>query len=124
MPPYSMPVSATAVMATWDPAVPSGYIGYAAAIDAELAVVAGLEDAAERIAAARALVEENAWGLACLLRAEARLSGDPAAMRAALDAFDSVDARFEWAVTALLAGGELAAHGRAVLADLGASPPG
>jgi hypothetical protein len=109
---------------SWDPTAVSGYAGYIAALDAELAVVAGADDAAERIAAARGLVEENVWGRACLLRAEARLSGEPAAMRAALDAFDEIDARFEWAVTAVLAGEPLASQGRSVLADLGAGPPG
>jgi hypothetical protein len=58
-----------------------------------------------------------------LLRADARLTGDPATLRAALDAFDAIDARFEWAVTALLAGDPLAAQARSVLAEVGAAPP-
>jgi hypothetical protein len=114
---------ALAAIARWDPAVASGYIGYAVALGAELAVVAGLDDAADRIAAARGRVDENAWGLACLLRAEARLTGDPATLRAALDAFDAIDARFEWAITALLAGDPLAAEGRSALSDMGATLP-
>jgi hypothetical protein len=114
---------ALAAIARWDATIPSGYLGYAAALDAELAVIAGLDDAAARIAAARDRVDENAWGQACLLRAEARLTGDQAMLRAALDAFDAIDARFEWAVTALLAGDPLAAEARAALADMGAAPP-
>jgi hypothetical protein len=34
------------------------------------------DDAADRMAAARAQVDRNAWAHACLLRAEARLRGD------------------------------------------------
>jgi hypothetical protein len=44
-------------------------------------------------------------------------------VRAALTAFDEISARFEWAVTGLLAGGEAAARAEATLADLGATAP-
>jgi predicted ATPase/DNA-binding CsgD family transcriptional regulator len=111
-------------IAGWDATSSSGYSAYAAALDAELAVVADHDDAAERIAAARARVDENAWAQACLLRAEARLHDDADLMRAALAAFDEIDARFEWAVTTQLVGGEVADEGRSVLDDLGVAPPG
>ncbi len=99
------------------------YIGYATAIAAEIAVVAGADDAADRVTRARADLAENHWSHACLLRAEARLHRDPSRMRAALDAFDAIDARFEWAVTGLLVGGEMADQALAALADIGAAPP-
>jgi DNA-binding CsgD family transcriptional regulator len=55
----------------------SGCAGYAAALAAGLAVIAGHDDAAGRIAAAPAPTDGNAWGHACLLRAEAGPHGDP-----------------------------------------------
>jgi hypothetical protein len=106
----------------WDYECPNAYTAYTVALAAELAVVTGAPDAVDRVAAADALVDENAWARACLLRAEGRLHADPERLRAALDAFDALDARFEWAVTALLLGGEAAA-GRAALADMGVSAP-
>jgi hypothetical protein len=93
------------------------------ALAAELAVLTGAPDARDRITAARRVVDENPWALACLLRAEGRLDGDPVTMRAALDAFNELDARYEWAVTALLVGGDVAEEGRATLARLGVSAP-
>ena len=106
-----------AVRATagWDPAPPNGYVAFVVALDAELAALTGAADAADRLATAHRMVDENAWARACLLRGEARLSGDDVALRGALDLFDEVEARFEWAVTALLAGGTTADEGRAVL---------
>lgn len=44
---------------------------------AELAVAAGLLDAAERVAAAAPVAEQNTWAAACLARASARLAGGP-----------------------------------------------
>ena len=114
---------ALTVITDWDKTVPSAYIAYCAALHAELAAVAGLPEAAELLVASRARVDENVWGNACLLRAEARLTGDPALMQAALRAFDELDARFEWAVTGLLVGGETAREAEATLADLGAAIP-
>ncbi|MFD2357584.1 hypothetical protein ACFSTC_62375 [Nonomuraea ferruginea] len=53
---------------------------YAIAAVAELAVVRGEADAAERVAAAKAAGEENAWAAACLKRAQGRLRGDREAL--------------------------------------------
>jgi predicted ATPase/DNA-binding CsgD family transcriptional regulator len=110
--------------ADWKGRPPKTYTAYIVALAAELAVVTGAPDAADRVAAARDLVDDNPWALACLLRAQARLHDDAETMRAALDAFDEVDARYEWAVTALLVGGPVADEGRATLARLGVSTPG
>ena len=57
----------------WDPAPPNGYLTFVVALDAELAALTGAADAAERLAAAHEMVDENAWARACLLRGEARL---------------------------------------------------
>ncbi|HEU4948607.1 MAG TPA: LuxR C-terminal-related transcriptional regulator [Kribbella sp.] len=90
---------------------------YARAAGAELAVVAGLPDAADRVAAAGSAAAENDWAAACLTRAAARLSGDPGEMRSAVEAFERIDARFERACTLLLTpDGD--ADGRAELAEL------
>jgi hypothetical protein len=51
---------------------------YARAAGAELAVVAGLPDAADLVAAARPAVTENDWAAACLARAAARLAATAA----------------------------------------------
>jgi len=105
-------------------AFPEGYWGpYARAAGAELAVVAGLPDAADRLAAAAPAGAENDWAAACLIRATARLSGDPDEMQSAAEAFERIDARFERAATLLLTP-KGAAEGRAELADLGVPDPG
>ncbi|XRQ14707.1 LuxR C-terminal-related transcriptional regulator, partial [Actinomadura welshii] len=93
------------------------YAGYGHAAGAELAVVAGLPDAAARVAAAEAAVAENAWGAACLARARGRLHGDPGELAAAAEAWDRLGARFERASTLLLLPGR-ADEGRAELAAL------
>ena len=112
-----------AAIAAWDRDQPTPYLAYSTSLAVELAVVTGAGDAEQQLAAARAEIDENAWGHACLLRAEARLRSDPALLQASLDAFDEIDARFEWAITALLAGGELADRGRTTLTELGATLP-
>ncbi|MGH9213382.1 MAG: ATP-binding protein [Acidimicrobiales bacterium] len=106
-----------------DPGRGLAYLGYALALKAELTVVAGLAEASDALVSARSRIDEHAWANACLLRAEARLDGDPATMQAALDAFDDLDSRFEWAVTALLVGGDTAERARTTFAELGTSPP-
>jgi hypothetical protein len=80
------------VAGDWDPSAPSAYVGFAAALRAEVDP--------STIERARSLVDENAFGQALLLRAEGRLAD-------ALDAFDRIDARFEWATTAVLLGDEV-----------------
>ncbi len=75
---------------------------YARAAAAELAVVAGLPDAAKRLAAAAPDAEENDWAAACLARTTYRLHGDSAALLGSLEAWERLDARVERAATLLL----------------------
>jgi hypothetical protein len=74
-------------------------IPYARAAGAELAVVAGLPDAADRLAAAAPAAEHNHWVAACLARATARLHDDPTAYRTALAGWEQLGARLEAAAT-------------------------
>ncbi|MFB4303694.1 LuxR C-terminal-related transcriptional regulator [Actinomadura sp. NTSP31] len=71
------------------------YLAYARAAGAELAVAARLPDAADLLAAAAPLAEENAWAAACLARARGRLHDDRAELVRALAAFERLDARAE-----------------------------
>ncbi|MFC9691767.1 ATP-binding protein [Kribbella sp. NPDC056951] len=68
---------------------------YAHAAGAELAVVAGLPDAVECIAAAEAAAVENEWAAACLTRAKARHTGDQQLMDEAVAQWDRIGAAFE-----------------------------
>jgi hypothetical protein len=95
---------------------------YAWAIAAEVAIVAGLPDAADRLAAAAPAGEENYWAAACLARAAGRLNGDHGALARSLAGWEGIDARFERACTLLLMDGR-ADEGRAELATLGCQPP-
>lgn len=81
---------AFAVDAPLDP-----YLGYARAAGAELAVAARLPDAAELLAAAAPLAEENGWAAACLTRARGRLDDDRAELARALNAWVLLDAQAE-----------------------------
>jgi hypothetical protein len=90
---------------------------YAYAAGAELAVVAGLADAAERVAAARGAAAENDWAATCLDRATGRLTGDPALLVAAVAGWERVGSRWERAETLLLLP-DRAEEGRAELAEL------
>ncbi|GAA2000664.1 ATP-binding protein [Catenulispora subtropica] len=72
---------------------------YALAAAAELAVVAGHEDAAARLASAAPAGVENRWAAACLARAKGRLLSDPAALAASAEAWEQAGARFEASVT-------------------------
>jgi predicted ATPase/DNA-binding CsgD family transcriptional regulator len=114
----------TAVHLGRNPEVPEPaggrYHAYAVAAHAELAVVAGRPDAAERLAAAEPVAAEHAWAAACLARAAGRLHGDEDALAAAVAGFERIGARFERAATLLLLPGR-AAEGRAELEHV-ASP--
>jgi predicted ATPase/DNA-binding CsgD family transcriptional regulator len=90
---------------------------YAHAAGAELAVVAGLPDAAERLAAARGAAAENDWAATCLDRATGRFTGDPGLLAAAVEGWERVGCRWERAETLLLLP-DRAAEGQAELADL------
>ncbi|SCL46534.1 Predicted ATPase [Micromonospora citrea] len=96
---------------------PGRYEPYARAAAAELAVVAGLPDAAERLAAAAPACAENDWAMACLTRATGRLRHDERVLAASAEAFDRAGARFERACTLLLLP-DRAAEGRNEIAAL------
>jgi hypothetical protein len=78
------------------------YRTYARAAGAELAVAAGLPDAAERLAAASDAAAENDWAAACLTRAAGRLHDDMDELSAAVEAWEGIGARYERACTLLL----------------------
>ncbi|MGW2160063.1 ATP-binding protein [Nonomuraea sp. NPDC001699] len=78
------------------------YAAYAQAAGAELAVVAGLPDAPDRLAAALLTAGENHWASACLARAGGRLHADPDALAASVAQWEGIDARLERAHTLLL----------------------
>jgi hypothetical protein len=81
-------------------AVRGGMFGeYATAVLAELAVVRGAPDAAERIAAARRAGEENAWAAACLERAVGRLRKDRDALEESVRMWERIGAVHERDVT-------------------------
>jgi hypothetical protein len=96
--------------------------GYARATGAELAVVAGLPDAADRLAGAERYGPESAWAAACLSRAHGRLDGDRAALTTAAAGFERIGARAERACTLLLVLDRVDG-GRAELRDLGCALP-
>jgi len=95
---------------------------YPWAVAAELAVAAGLPDAAERLTAAAPAAQENRWAAACITRARARLTGDQADLDAALAAWEQLGARYERACTLALIPCRLD-EARAELADLGVPMP-
>lgn len=108
----------TLVEAAFAPDVRSGrYWPYAHAAGAELAVVAGLPDAPERLVAAAVAAAQNDWAAACVARATGRLHGDPGALAAAVEGWERIDARFERAATLLLIPAR-AAEGEAELAAI------
>jgi len=99
------------------------YEGYARAVGVELAVVAGLPDAARRLTQVAPLAAEHRWAAACLTRARGRLTGDSGAIAEALAEWNRLGARHERACTMLLLR-DRESEGRAELAALGCPPPG
>jgi predicted ATPase/transcriptional regulator with XRE-family HTH domain len=95
---------------------------YAWAIAAEVAVIAGSADAADRVAAAGPAGDENLWANACLARAAGRLNGDRAALVRSVGGWEHIGARFERACTLLLLP-DRAAEGRAELRALRCPQP-
>jgi predicted ATPase/DNA-binding CsgD family transcriptional regulator len=75
------------------------YESYARAAGAELAVVAGLPEAAELVAAASPYAEQNTWAAASLARTRGILYDDHDALTEAVDLWTSINARFERACT-------------------------
>jgi predicted ATPase/DNA-binding CsgD family transcriptional regulator len=98
------------------------YDAYAWALAAEAAVLAGLPDAAQRLAAAAPAAQENLWADACLARATGRLHDDRAALEASLAGWQRIGSRFEHACTLLLLP-DRAGQGHAELNALGCLPP-
>ena len=109
-------------MPPWYEAVHQYFDGCSWAIAAEVAVVAGLPDAAHRLAVAAPAGAESAWAAACLRRAEGRMRDDPAALRESVERWGRIGARFERACTMLLLPDQ-AAGGLAELRALGCAPP-
>jgi hypothetical protein len=95
---------------------------YAWAVATEVAVVAGLPDAAARLAAAAPAGNENYWAAACLARAAGRLHGDRAALEQSVEGWERIEARFERACTLMLLP-DRAEEGRAELRALGCRLP-
>lgn len=114
--------AAAAVRRALPLALEARFRSYVMAAQAELAVVAGLADAPDRLVAARTAAADNAWATACVLRAEGRLRRDPAALAESVEGWQQIDAHFERACTLLLLP-ERAAEGRAELSRLGVPGP-
>jgi predicted ATPase len=72
------------------------------AIAADLAAAARLPEATARLSAAEPAAHENRWAAACVARARARLTGDPADLAAAVTAWERISARYERACTLAL----------------------
>lgn len=68
---------------------------YARAAGAELAIVAGLPDAAQLLASAEPAAAENDWAAACRARARGRLHHDAATLTEAADRWDRLGAVHE-----------------------------
>jgi predicted ATPase/DNA-binding CsgD family transcriptional regulator len=96
--------------------------GYARAAGAELAVVAGLPDAAERLARVEPVAAQHRWAAACLARARGRLEHSRDSITQAIRAWERLDARFERACTLLLLP-DRETEGQAELRALGCPPP-
>ncbi|MGN9911201.1 ATP-binding protein [Phytohabitans sp. LJ34] len=77
------------------------------ALRAEAAVLARSPEAADRVAAARAVVAGNPVAGAIVDRAEALLDGDAKRVRATADAFDAAGCPYQSARSLLLAGGDV-----------------
>jgi hypothetical protein len=98
------------------------YDAYAWALAAEAAVLAGLPDAGQQLAAAAPAARENLWAAACLARAAGRLHDDRAALEESLAGWQRIGSRFEHACTLLLLP-DRATQGHAELNALGCLPP-
>jgi predicted ATPase/DNA-binding CsgD family transcriptional regulator len=88
---------------------------------AEAAVLAGLPDAADRVARAVLMSEGNPVAQAVVRRAGALLAGD-ADLSGTAAALRSLGARYQWARTLVMLGGADRERGEQELAALGATP--
>jgi hypothetical protein len=98
------------------------YDSYAAALDVEVAVVAGCPDADSRLSNALAAAGENSFADAHVVRARGRLYGDDGALLDAVAQWEAVGARFERACTLCLLPSR-ADEGKRELAALGCPLP-
>jgi predicted ATPase/DNA-binding CsgD family transcriptional regulator len=87
------------------PATGGWFQAYAHAAAAELAVAAGLPDAAEALAAAAFAADQNDWAAAGLARAAGRLHHDALSLDRSVKLWQRIHARFERAWTLELLGG-------------------
>jgi len=94
-----------------------------AAVLAEAAVLAGRDDATDRIAQARAVASGSPVSAGLIRRAEALLAGDEAGLLAAAGLLQAAGCRYDWARSLALTDGPQRARGEAVLAELGTAPP-
>ena len=92
-----------------------------AALWAEAAVVAGHEDAGDRISRARLMTADNAITAAIVDRAAA-LAGNREGLIPAAAALQATGCRYQWARTLVLIGGAERARGESALAAMGAAP--
>ncbi|KAA9377741.1 ATPase [Microbispora cellulosiformans] len=92
------------------------------ALRTEAAVLAGSPDARDRLDEARTIVAGNPVAGAIVERAGALFDGEQEALLATADAFDAAGCRYQSARTMVLAGGDHAERGEAVLAGLGFAP--
>ena len=113
--------AATLVEYTWTSPDP-WYQGYARSAAAELAVVADLPDATQRLTDCAPAAAENDWAAACLARATGRLNADADTITEAIARWERIDARFERACTLLLLP-DRALEGHLELTALACPPP-
>jgi predicted ATPase/DNA-binding CsgD family transcriptional regulator len=92
------------------------------ALRAEAAVLAADPDARTRLAEAQSIVAGNPIAAAMVERAEALLDDVRGRLLASAAAFETSGCRYQWARTMVLAGGNDAIRGTAVIADLGLAP--
>jgi predicted ATPase/DNA-binding CsgD family transcriptional regulator len=93
-----------------------------AALWAEVAVLAGRPDAAERIERARLSVAANPVAAAMVDRTAAFAAGDTDGLVAAAAALEPTGCPYQWARTLVMTGGEHRVAGEAMLAEMGAVP--
>jgi hypothetical protein len=93
-----------------------------AAVWAEAAVLAQLEDRRVRIERARLIVAHNPVASAIVDRADAIDTGDADGLTAAADALEAAACRYQQARTLVFAGGDAKVRGEAMLVALGAAP--
>ncbi|MEV0824530.1 ATP-binding protein [Nonomuraea rubra] len=92
------------------------------ALRTEAAVLAGNPGARDSLTEARTIVAGNPVAGAIVERAAALLDGDEQALLATANAFETAGCRYQSARTMVLAGGDHAERGLAVLAELGVAP--